>query len=224
MRTKFERSDANKTIKIATLLHGVWIFWILIFFSTICVFENFSASPEGLNLWIQAYFIAGITENHLQYRNEFYFCGFYRCVNSGEPLTNWVKPQGLYVKFVSDSPEFVMSRLICHTFPSACILHLNMLIFWMFSNCPISFKTILQNQRAILAKTLRQSLSPTSQINTCRIKLFEKQVSNRIGTSLCGNVYPTHTEWPLRSCQLWLRCFYLCFNIYVCPGCLSQMF
>ena len=32
-------------------------------------------------------------------RNEFYFCGFYRCVNSGETLTNWVKPEGFYVKF-----------------------------------------------------------------------------------------------------------------------------
>ena len=34
------------------------------------------------------------------------FCGFYRCVNWGESLTNCVKPEGLYVKFVSDSPEF----------------------------------------------------------------------------------------------------------------------
>ena len=25
---------------------------------------------------------------------------------SGESLTNWVKPKGLYVKFMSDSPEF----------------------------------------------------------------------------------------------------------------------
>ena len=34
-----------------------------------------------------------------------YFCGFYR-VNSSESLTNCVKPKGLYVKFVNDSPEF----------------------------------------------------------------------------------------------------------------------
>ena len=33
-------------------------------------------------------------------------CGFYRCVNSGKSLTNWVKPEELYVKFVSDSLEF----------------------------------------------------------------------------------------------------------------------
>ena len=36
----------------------------------------------------------------------FDFCGFYRCVNSGESLTNWLKHEGLYVKFVSDLPEF----------------------------------------------------------------------------------------------------------------------
>ena len=35
----------------------------------------------------------------LEYRNEF-FCGFYRCVISGESLTNWVEPKGLYVKCV----------------------------------------------------------------------------------------------------------------------------
>ena len=37
-------------------------------------------------------------------RNEILFFGFYRCVNSGESLTNWIKPEGLYVKYVSDSP------------------------------------------------------------------------------------------------------------------------
>ena len=40
------------------------------------------------------------------YRNEILFFVFYRCVNSGESLTNWIKHEGLYVKFVSDSPEF----------------------------------------------------------------------------------------------------------------------
>ena len=35
---------------------------------------------------------------YMDYRNEFYFCGFYRCVNSGESLTIWVKPKGLYVR------------------------------------------------------------------------------------------------------------------------------
>ena len=30
----------------------------------------------------------------------------YQCVNSGKSLTNWIKPKGLYVKFVSDSPKF----------------------------------------------------------------------------------------------------------------------
>ena len=43
------------------------------------------------------------------YRNELYFCGFYRCVNSGESLTNRVKPKGLYVKSVSDSQECTFS-------------------------------------------------------------------------------------------------------------------
>ena len=33
----------------------------------------------------------------LYYRNELYFCGFYRCVNSSESFTNWVKPEGLWV-------------------------------------------------------------------------------------------------------------------------------
>ena len=31
---------------------------------------------------------------------------FYWCVSSGESPTNWVKPEGLYIKFMSDSPEF----------------------------------------------------------------------------------------------------------------------
>ena len=45
---------------------------------------------------------------HLYYRNEFYFCGFYWCVNSVESLTNWVKPKGFFgfTQFVSDLPEF----------------------------------------------------------------------------------------------------------------------
>ena len=43
------------------------------------------------------------------YRNEILFFGFYQCVDSGESLTNWIKPRGLYVKFVSDSPEFTYS-------------------------------------------------------------------------------------------------------------------
>ena len=41
------------------------------------------------------------------YRND-HFCGFYRCVNSGESLKNWVKTKRLYVKFVSD-----LFNLIC---------------------------------------------------------------------------------------------------------------
>ena len=42
----------------------------------------------------------------IHYRNDFYICGVYGCVNSGESLSNWVKQEGLYVKFVNDSPEF----------------------------------------------------------------------------------------------------------------------
>ena len=41
------------------------------------------------------------------YRNAFYFCVFYQFVNSGESLTNLVKPKGLYVKFVSDKGLYV---------------------------------------------------------------------------------------------------------------------
>ena len=59
----------------------------------------------------------------LHYRNEFYFCGFYQCVNSGESLTNLVKPKasvkGLYVKFVSDSmgvyTSIKSSEMIIHS-------------------------------------------------------------------------------------------------------------
>ena len=40
-----------------------------------------------------------------QYRNEFYFYGFYRCVNSAETFT-MSKARRLYVKIVSDSAEF----------------------------------------------------------------------------------------------------------------------
>ena len=28
------------------------------------------------------------------------FLGVYRCLNGGESLTNWLKPDGLYVKFL----------------------------------------------------------------------------------------------------------------------------
>ena len=45
-------------------------------------------------------------ENWMYYRNEILFFGFYQCVNSGESLTNWIKPRGLYVEFVNDSQEF----------------------------------------------------------------------------------------------------------------------
>ena len=43
------------------------------------------------------------------YRNDFYFCGFYQCVKSGESLTNRVKAEGLYVKFVSGLHEITYS-------------------------------------------------------------------------------------------------------------------
>ena len=36
----------------------------------------------------------------------FLFGGFYRCLDAGESLTNWINPQGFYVKFVRDSPAF----------------------------------------------------------------------------------------------------------------------
>ena len=42
---------------------------------------------------------------------EWFFCGFYRCVTSGEPLTHWVKLEKIYVKFVSDSPEFYIDKI-----------------------------------------------------------------------------------------------------------------
>ena len=46
-------------------------------------------------------------------RNEFYFCGFYWCVNTGKSLTNWIKPEDGFIQpkegfiqFVSDSSAF----------------------------------------------------------------------------------------------------------------------
>ena len=46
------------------------------------------------------------------YRNELYFFGFYRCLNSSKSLTNWVKPKVLYVKFYSN---FVIKILFLST-------------------------------------------------------------------------------------------------------------
>ena len=59
------------------------------------------------------------------YRNVFYFCGFYQCVNAGESLTNWVKPKGLYVKFVSDSPEFTRSGFMLSLWVIRWSLHID---------------------------------------------------------------------------------------------------
>ena len=36
----------------------------------------------------------------MNFRKEFYFYGFYRCVNASKSLTNSIKPEGVYVKFV----------------------------------------------------------------------------------------------------------------------------
>ena len=35
------------------------------------------------------------------------FLGNYLCINSGSSLTNWIKSEGFYVKFVSELPEFI---------------------------------------------------------------------------------------------------------------------
>ena len=35
------------------------------------------------------------------------FLGNYLCINSGSSLTNRIKSEGLYVKFVSELPEFM---------------------------------------------------------------------------------------------------------------------
>ena len=51
--------------------------------------------------------------------NEFYFCGFYQCVNSGESLTNWVKlviRQSLHInKIHENNSNFVIKILFLLT-------------------------------------------------------------------------------------------------------------
>ena len=44
--------------------------------------------------------------NPKYYRSEFYFCELYRCVYFDKSLTNQIKLECLYVKFVSNSLEF----------------------------------------------------------------------------------------------------------------------
>ena len=56
-----------------------------------------TASHSGTKNWKN--------QTETNYRNVFYLCGFYQCVNSGESLTNWVKHSGLYVRFARDSPK-----------------------------------------------------------------------------------------------------------------------
>ena len=69
--------------------HELSIVGIVIFYTCICVSVTLLAGGNNI------------------YRNKILFFGFYRCVNSGESLTNLMKPGGgLYVEFVSDSPEF----------------------------------------------------------------------------------------------------------------------
>ena len=45
------------------------------------------------------------------YRNEILFFGFYRCVNSGESLTNWIKPgewfAGVYTSIKTKKLNFI---------------------------------------------------------------------------------------------------------------------
>ena len=47
---------------------------------------------------LEFYFIIGLNT---------VFLGNYLCINSGNSLTNWIKSEGLYVKFVSELPEFI---------------------------------------------------------------------------------------------------------------------
>ena len=59
-------------------------------------FNNELLDSGAVSSWIQDCQLLETTtlqDLNLYYRNEFYFCGFYRCVNSGESLTNWVKPE-----------------------------------------------------------------------------------------------------------------------------------
>ena len=69
-----------------------------VLFSPVKNIKRFISQVKNINFWMTSGFFC--------YRSEVYFCGFYRCVNSGESLTNGVKPESLYVEFVSDSPEF----------------------------------------------------------------------------------------------------------------------
>jgi hypothetical protein len=41
------------------------------------------------------------------YRIKHCFLGNYLCINPGSSLTNWIKSEGLYVKFVSELSEFM---------------------------------------------------------------------------------------------------------------------
>ena len=51
-----------------------------------------------------------------KYRNAFYFCGFHRCVNTRESLTNWVKSGVLYVcKWFTGVNTPIKSEKIIHS-------------------------------------------------------------------------------------------------------------
>ena len=41
------------------------------------------------------------------YRNKHCFLGNYICIKSGSSLIDWIKSGELYVKFVSELPEFI---------------------------------------------------------------------------------------------------------------------
>ena len=56
-------------------------------------------------LWLLFFF--SVTLCIYYYRIKHCFLGNYLCINSGSSLTNWIKSEGFYVKFVSELPEFI---------------------------------------------------------------------------------------------------------------------
>ena len=48
------------------------------------------------------------------YKNESYTLWILLSVNAGESLTNWLKHEGLYDKFVSNSLAFMISLWVIH--------------------------------------------------------------------------------------------------------------
>ena len=120
----------------------------------------------------------------MYYRNEFYFHGFYRCVNSGESPTKWVKSESLYVKGKGTQKyKWILSKSAWKTacFDANCMkigfLFFQILHFYVFkmaANEGCHFEINMKTENDI-TQFISQKIAYTYTNNKCDLCLLCKQ-------------------------------------------------